>query len=120
MSRSTQYIGLTDSAEEFVTKYCERIPTENKTSGMFGEDVPLGEWKLNEAAKESFASSWARKDTLVVQEVVQTSPWSSGPMIFTCLMFAGEDGDYMFTWVLNPLLKLEHLEYDEKTGTYWV
>ena len=71
MSRSTQYIGLTKKAEEMAERW-ERIEdSTNWTGGMFGEEVDLGEWRT--------------EDGCLIREIVQASPWSSGPMIFTCL-----------------------------------
>jgi hypothetical protein len=54
----------------------ETVETDAYTSGMFGEELSLGAWKL--------------KDGRVVREIEQASPWSSGPVIFTCLEVDGE------------------------------
>lgn len=71
MSRSTQYIGLTAEAEKITDQWDRVKNSENWTGGMFGEKVSLDEWR--------------RQDGKYVREVVQSAPWSSGPMIFTCL-----------------------------------
>lgn len=71
MSRSTQYIGLTKKAEEMSDRWKRVKNSTNWAGGMFGEEVPLNEWH--------------REDGSLVREIVQASPWSSGPMIFTCL-----------------------------------
>jgi len=70
MSRSTQYIGLTKEAKKIVKSFVPVVESRNWTCGMFGEEVPLGEWFDGES---------------YVREEVQLDPWSGGPMIFTCL-----------------------------------
>lgn len=77
MSRQTNFIGLTDRAEEFV-KTLEMIEdSEHYTAGMFDEKVQLRKW-LN-------------TDGSILEEVVQAEPWSSGPCIFTCLQYEGNE-----------------------------
>ena len=93
MSRSTQFIGLSSSAtqyieenvnliEEFIlcphcsgkiNSYQRKDIVDEKRCcyGMFDEEIDLDTWKL--------------KDGGVAREVVQVIPWSSGPVIFTCL-----------------------------------
>lgn len=69
--RTTQFIGLNKVGLDY-THSLERVTTDNHTLGMFEEKVPLGEW--------------IDVDGVHVKEVVQMAPWSSGPMIFTCLV----------------------------------
>jgi hypothetical protein len=76
--RSTQFVGLTKVAEDFV-KDLEQLESDHSTSGMFEEEIPLRKWVLHPKIK-----SWGREGECI-REVVQTVPWSSGPMIFTCL-----------------------------------
>lgn len=71
MSRSTQEIGLTAEAKKMTEQWGRVKNSKNWTGGMFGEEVWLGEWR--------------REDGSFVREIVQADPWSSGPMIFTCL-----------------------------------
>ena len=90
MGRSTQFIGLSKEARDFLNENVEKIGSspcphcgKNTTEvmneldsnefavGMFNEEIPLNRWKL--------------KNGCVVQETVQTEIWSSGPMIYTCL-----------------------------------
>lgn len=87
--RMTQWIGLHVSAEAFIE---ENILTEKVkcpqcgcgevgkkkiefngrvANGMFNDEIKLRTFYL--------------KDGSILEEVVQCSPWSSGPMIFTCL-----------------------------------
>lgn len=73
MSRSTQYIGLNHNALKWL-RNANAIQIDNIehfTLGMFEEEVPLDTYIL--------------PDGSYVYEVVQYVPWSSGPMIFTCL-----------------------------------
>ncbi len=127
MSRSTQFIGLTKKAQEYVSKleplngvYTDndgaRFEEDNKTFGMFDEDIPLGAWKHPERG--------------ILREIVQESPWSSGPMIFTCLAwdignrYEGDQRVYpdnsitLFEWTHNPSVK--DVEFDPESGELWV
>lgn len=60
MSRSTQFIGLNLPAQNFVNNLTA-VSTLNKTSGMFGEDIPLGVWedKYNVYEEEVVATPWS-------------------------------------------------------------
>ena len=107
--RTTQFIGLTNDGYNYISK-CKSLKSDLKTQGMFFENIPLGRWE-NKMFKE-------------IQEVVQCSPWSSGPMIFTKLVgYFHNDKKLknpinLFEWVLNPELSGE--EYDQEKGQYWV
>lgn len=82
MSRSDQYIGMTEAATKFLQEnevveepcpHCQRpypvIRKEIATySGMFGEDYSLYRHEL--------------KDGRTADEFLQAEPWSSGPMFF--------------------------------------
>jgi hypothetical protein len=93
--RITQFVGLSTEAEDFLAENVSMIdtrpcphcgePTEKEretvdekrhASGMFMEEIPLQTFKL--------------KDGRTAREVVQASPWSSGPVIFTCLEVDGK------------------------------
>jgi hypothetical protein len=41
------------------------------------------------------------QDGRVVKEIIQASPWSSGPVTFFCLEF--EDGSKMFEWTEDEM-----------------
>jgi hypothetical protein len=110
MSRSTQYIGLTKDAEDFV-KNLKLVPSSNKTEGMFGEEVLLGKWE------DQFN---------IYEEEVVATPWSNGLMIFTALRTRSknyaegsekDEGSIYFNWVINPTIENE---YDEERGHYYV
>lgn len=148
MSRSTQFIGLTDDARAFVGGL-EAIGRYVGAHGMFGEDIELGQWRDADGNR--------------YREVVQADPWSSGPCIFTCLemRFASEEepapGEALakiragleaasegtrlgpseaselldlldalggetrlFEWVRDPTLRDRHQEMDPAKGTYWI
>lgn len=122
MSRSTQFIGLTEAARRYV-KNAERRELYEMTSGMFGEPIMGTIYHMTPPAGPNAG--------YYLKEVVQDTPWSSGPMIFTrlkpflvkeCGQVLGEDeegGEY-FSWVLDPTLKDEHMEVDQTTGRYYV
>ncbi len=120
--RTTQFIGLTKRAQEFLAKNCILVEnSENITTGMFDEPIPLGTWQH-------------RKTEKIYYEVVQAEPWSSGPMIFTALRkgdkdFLGfEEGNFLdncmnnnskllFTWREDKNVKNE---IDFENGKFWV
>jgi len=111
--RQTQYIGLTRSAMNFVADYQKDIGSDNHTLGMFEEIVPLGEW----VSKHDGTKFWK------IREIIQAAPWSSGPMIFTCLVgFFHNDKECknpvsFLGWVEDPRMTNE---YDVEKGTFWV
>jgi len=116
MSRETQYIGLNKYAHDFV-KNAIKTETYIMTQGMFGENiegtiyympVPYPELDVNEE--------------YYYKEIVQYEPWSSGPMIFTCLqrtlvkktqVLTDEKGEESFRWMIDPSIEEE---YDYETG----
>jgi hypothetical protein len=124
MSRTTQYIGLTNAANSWLKINALQETSKNFVMcyGMFDEDVlgvecdikPLyNDNKINPVNKRYF-----------VREVEQDSPWSSGPMIFTRLELFIEKTSgqiislgYIFDWVKNPEVTNE---YDSEKGEYWV
>lgn len=122
MSRTTQYIGLTKRALEYVNDAVEAKPY-NMTEGMFGEII--------------HGSIYTMPNGEILTEVVQAEPWSSGPMIFTHLrcrppelpfpesQHSGvqpEDANaefplFYFSWVLDPTVEGE---VDYENGRYYV
>lgn len=100
--RCTQIIGLRKEAEEFLEKWCSKITDKWCPScgtavhqvrsakiyydageeGMFEDGPQLMEYDLINGTK--------------VREIVQASPWSSGPCIFLCL--ETEDKVRLFEW----------------------
>lgn len=115
MGRSTQYIGLNDYAKKFV-KGALRVESYEMTTGMFGEPV-IGKI-YHMPTPDGPNTGW------IFKEVVQSVPWSSGPMIFTHLIGVltkecGQeikDGPY-FSWMVDPSITEE---YDPETGRYYV
>ena len=103
MSRSTQFIGLTDKANAFVSKMVIIENTEH-AEGMFDEKIPLASY-LDVGAKK------------IYYEVVQCEPWSSGPMIFTCLQ-EPRSSKQLFKWEKSktPIQN----EFNRKTGKYYI
>lgn len=113
MSRSTQFIGLTERGQKFVESL-ERVSSNKHATDMFGEDIPLGCWN---PPKE-----YGLKATFI-QEVVQEVVWSSGPMIFTRLdiEFHKSDGQVFtipcFEWTHDPGIEAE---FSYAIGAFWV
>ena len=124
--RCTQTIGLTYAARTFLNKnvqkevevVCpccghkrggcsiERVydTKTGREKGMFDDGPDLMEYTLKDGSK--------------VREIVQISPWSSGPMIFLCL--EDESGKHLFKWKEDKTLLARNLEVDEDAGTYYV
>ena len=118
MSRSTQFIGLNSFARDFV-KNAKRKEHYPMTHGMFGEDIYGTIYYLD----PKFPGKWC----WILKEVVQTMPWSSGPMIFTRFHLTvreiegrrkSSDMGLIFTWMEDP--SLAESEFDYETGRYWV
>jgi|6_EtaG_2_1085325.scaffolds.fasta_scaffold272656_2 hypothetical protein len=116
MSRSTQFIGLTNEAAEYV-KNLKELPSDTFTHGMFDEKIELRKWEI----PKEFMSS--ERPNACIREVVQASPWSSGPMIFTCLTLhfgnciPEHNGMNILQWVDDPRVKGE---VDQENGKFWV
>lgn len=113
MSRQTQFIGLTRSAMDFIADYKRVVDLSHVTHGMFDEEIGLGTW-VDESGCQKF---WK------IREVVQAAPWSSGPMIFTCLDgYFHNDPEHknavrMLEWVHDPRIESE---FDVEKGLFWV
>lgn len=117
--RETQFIGLTAAAEAFV-KDLEPLPSDTEILGMFEEEViPLRRWKLHPPLADEHRVGQC------VREKVQMEPWSSGPMIFTCLEidwgvhedFPEDIGESnhseCFQWIMDPTLGREFCQQRE-------
>ena len=113
MSRLTQYIGLNNLAREFI-KNALSVETYPMTEGMFEEIIKghIYHMPVPEGPNAEY----------IFKEVVQASPWSSGPMIFTHLQCTltkeigqvCDMGEY-FSWMRVPD---SDVEYDPDLGTY--
>ena len=119
MSRSTQFIGLTANAQMYVQDL-EEIDSITHSHGIAGEELPLRQWK---APKEVTHVDYPTFITEIVQEV----PWSSGPMIFTCLrldtMFSegadpGEFDVRFHEWNHDPAIRDQ--QFDHEKGILWI
>jgi hypothetical protein len=104
--RMTQEIGLKEEAQDYLDKFGIReeklCPTcsvgtivslkseiydDSRSSGMF-DDGPL-------------LAKYFMTNGLVLKEIVQCVPWSSGPMIFMCL--ENEKGERLFEWTTKEI-----------------
>lgn len=121
MSRSTQFIGLTDLAERFVGSLIE-VESKSCALGMFGEKIALRRWVAPDLVAHLLYPTY-------LDEEVQCSLWSSGPMIFTYLRLVvdypgpggGEARSFvMFEWVHDPCLLERHMQFDRVGGSLWV
>ena len=106
--RMTQYIGLTQKAKDWL-KTLELIPQNQKpnTLGMFDEHVDLKYWVG--FVEDCLCEVW---------EVVQMSPWSSGPMFLTQLeLRKNGEKTLLFPWKKDQNVKGQ---VDTLTGTFWI
>lgn len=115
MSRSTQYIGLNKYALNYV-KDAISVEKYEMASGLCDEIIYGNIYHM--------PVDGSNKDFLL-KEIVQTIPWSSGPMIFThlkpilikkCEQICDDLGEY-FSWMIDPSIISE---YDFETGRYYV
>lgn len=128
--RCDQYIGLTRDAQKFMEDLCTRpeVSVERKhyiTEAAFNSD-PITGWKVIVPCVQEAE----RPDVNVANiytEVLQHSPWSSGPMYFTHIHHqlvkkVGQtcDMDYLFSWVLDPTVREDFGEIDFERGHYYV
>ncbi len=114
MSRSTHFIGLNKYARDFVANAL-KVETYDMTTGMFDEIIKGHIYYM--------PPPQGPNTKYIFKEIVQATPWSSGPMIFTCLEVTlvkecgqrSKSGKY-FQWMLDPTVN----EYDIETGRYYV
>lgn len=108
MSRSTQFIGLNDRAKPMIegrqvvdhyikkryneetegTKQVEFHVWETEWIPVMKSDVktyPSGKFAYGIGAEEIGLFCYKLPIGTILEEVVQETPWSSGPVIFTCL-----------------------------------
>lgn len=123
MGRSTQYIGLNDASVLFVKEAkLKEVESDHCVYGMFDEKIKLRKWVTTENTPSNINTCCK-----YIKEMLQDMPWSSGPMIFTCLeIFQGAedetDEDLLYRtpileWVLDPSITSE---IDKVRGRYWV
>ena len=114
MSRTDQYIGLTNDAQAYVKQ------------AMSVETYEIeGVWNKITLRVYHMPPPEGPNKEFICREVVQDTPWSSGPMYFTCLEATLVKDDKSecemgkwFELVVNPTVKSR--EYDEVKGHYYV
>jgi len=112
MSRSTQFIGLTKEAERYISGLKE-LESDSFANGLI-EKIPLKRWIIS----EDFECCKDRPSACL-REVVQAAPWSSGPMIFTCLEadFGNKCKAKFLQWIDDP--RIREQEFDYEKGRFW-
>ena len=104
--RETQIFGLTEEAHKFLEENCKRTerkecPTcHNVTGGQRIEEQYADESDLGMFDDGPKLDRYQLKDGRTAKEVVQASPWSSGPCIFLCLEI---DGKSHFEWAQKEI-----------------
>jgi len=111
--RTTQFIGLTKLGSDFIARLTS-LPSDSHTIGLSLEEISLRKWDLPDWLNHNSAEG-----EKCIREVVQVCPWSSGPMIFTCLEIDFGKGfkQRCFEWINDPTVKNE---YDYDGGRMWV
>ncbi len=95
MSRTTNYIGLSEEAKKFLSdNKAEVIFRFDGCTGMFFEPVTFRMYSVNIEADDT---DYIPNHTRTYVEVMQTAPWSGGPCIFTCLVDTAS-GERKFEW----------------------
>ena len=97
-------MGLTRAAETFVSGL-----------DLAAQPEPLH----GELGTTFYLHTWRTPEGRLIKEVLQDSPWSSGPLYFTCLIMGWKtpSGCKIYVWVRNPQLSIP-VDYD--LGHYWV
>ena len=88
MGRSDQYIGLNKIATEYIKEMSITCTLVKR------EDIEVVEASDTLCGCPIYGSKWIfvdkEGDFITLTEVVQETPWSSGPMYFTCLSNGSE------------------------------
>lgn len=114
MSRSVQFIGLNKRGKLYVSEHASQnvvIPSvESNVIYGFINDI------------EHVCSRYidmGLDNPRIFEEYLQTSPWSSGPMLFLALRWIDTKQPIEETlWIEDESVRNQ--EYDSETGKYWV
>lgn len=110
--RCDQYIGLTQSGQNWVKKLIDNnytIKHEYMCDQAWNPDPLTG--------------VVIQTDDRIYKEEIQATPWSSGPMYFTRIAIYTIDNKligYMFSWKEDPDLHEQRIEFDYTKGTMYV
>lgn len=94
MARFTQYHGLTEEARKFLAD-AELVTHFEGTLGIAMEPIHFGIWKKKDKKEED---DYFPQMEGTYAEIVQAEIWSSGPMIFTCLIDLRHPDKRLFEW----------------------
>lgn len=100
--RCTQLMGLTEGALNFLDENVEQVPAIvcDDCSKVITTQMKVVDTEdaghVGMSNDGPILRHFQLKDGSIVKEVIQASPWSSGPCIFICL--EKEDGTRMFEW----------------------
>lgn len=91
MSRTDQWVGLTDKANAYIhfikEKYKGRLISEKIL--LVGKDISLcGDEFYGTQLTFQELDDNSPNSHYIIREKIQMTPWSSGPMYFTCLSYA--------------------------------
>lgn len=93
--RCTQFVGLSEEASAFLDENASVVganpcPHCGEPTVQVKETIKDGRYTYGMFEEELSLSTYRLKDGRIAKEIVQASPWSSGPVIFTCLEVDGE------------------------------
>jgi len=117
--RCHQFVGLTKEADQFLADNVERIP--NEFCPHCNKQISDKMHVISSEHQDAFYGdgpsmrTYTLKDGRICKEILQTQPWSSGPMSFLCLEI---EGVKFFEWKHNEATRDQEVDYEK--GTYWV
>jgi len=101
---------MTNAAKKWLKDHnATAVESDSSTFGMFDETIPLGKWDV-----------MIKGEKVTCREILQANPWSSGPMLFTCLELESENGfkAQIKKWDEDPDLLEQQFDYE--SGRFWV
>jgi len=108
--RITQFFGLTNEAKNFLDQNVKRVPCSpyphcgKATSTKIVMDEYEDASHLGMFNDGPTLKAYALKNGTIIKEVVQATPWSSGPCIFLCL--EDEKGNRIDEWPQEEIDKI--------------
>ena len=108
--RCYQEVGLKTEALIWLNENVELIDDENMKCPHCGIAISKKRHAISTNHVDMFYGdgpelfTYKTKDGRIISEIVQTSPWSSGPMAFLCLQ-DDNTGEKMFEWTENEIME---------------
>ena len=132
MSRTDQWIGLTNSGISFISKLlsdpkCKLIKKEYRLLVNLQESLTSQQF---DGIYIEFADTTpnSTNEKYIIEEIIQENPWSGGPMYYTCLLYSCVkkldnqklELSKLYEWVHAYHLNNSKTEYDQDKGIIFV